>query len=103
MTHPVKGVVSESCGFNCGLKEGSHTKNLMHIPKDTLEKLMKAFFCKTVTVLTSILTKWQRDSPMGVGISRKSMVGFEGLWTHNDFLNFFGPEVNFENDLKIRF
>ena len=21
--------------------------------------------------------------PMGVGISRKSMVGFEGLWTHN--------------------
>lgn len=34
MTHPVKlkGVVSKSCGFNCGLKEGSHTQ-LMHIPR----------------------------------------------------------------------
>ena len=53
--------------------------------------------------LTSSLTKWQRDSPMEVTISRKSMVGFEGLWAHNDFWNFFGPEVSFENYLKIRF
>ena len=47
--------------------------------------------------LTSSLTKWQRDSPMEleVTISRKSMVGFEGLWAHNNFWNFFGPEVNF--------
>ena len=28
--------------------------------------------------LKSILTKWQRDSLMGVGISKKSMVDFEG-------------------------
>ena len=53
-------------------------------------------------ILTSILTKWQRDSPMGVGISRKSMEGFEFLWTHNNFWNFFGPEGNFKNDLKIQ-
>ena len=50
---------------------------------------------KNAQSLTSILTKWQRDSPMGVGISRKSMVGFEGLWVHDNFWNFFGPEVSF--------
>ena len=53
--------------------------------------------------LTSSLWNRQIKSHMGVGISRKSMVGFEGLWTHNNFSNFFGPEVKFENDLKIRF
>ena len=36
-------------------------------------------------------------------ISRKAIVRFEDLWTHSNFGNFFGPEVNFENDLKIRF
>ena len=42
--------------------------------------------------LTSSLSKSQRDSPMGVGISKKYMVGFEGLWVHNNFWNFFGPK-----------
>ena len=41
--------------------------------------------------------------PHGVGISRKSMVDFEGLWTHNNFWNFFGPEVNFEMTSKFVF
>ena len=36
-------------------------------------------------IFTLILTKKQRDSSMGVGTSRKSMVGFEGLWNHNIF------------------
>ena len=40
---------------------------------------------------------------MGVGISRKSMVGFDGIWAHNNHLNFVGPKVNYENDLKIVF
>ena len=57
----------------------------------------------TFKYLTSSLTKWQRDSPIVVVIYKKSMVGFEGLWTHNNFEIFFGPEVNFENDLKIHF
>ena len=34
------------------------------------------FIIYVILHLTSILTKWQRDSPMGVGISRKFMVGF---------------------------
>ena len=49
-------------------------------------------------ILTSILIKWQRDSPMEVGISRKSMVGFEGLLTHNNFGNFFRPQVDLDKD-----
>ena len=57
------------------------------------------------SMLTSILTKWQKDSFLEVGISRKSIVSFEGegLWTHNNYWNFSEPEVNFENDLKIHF
>ena len=37
------------------------------------------YFNSYVFVLTSSLTKWQKRFPIGVGISRKSMVGFEGL------------------------
>ena len=53
--------------------------------------------------LTSSLTKGQRESLIEVSISGKSMVGFEGLWAHDNFWIFFGPEVSFENYLKIRF
>ena len=44
--------------------------------------------------LTSSLTKWQRDSPMGVGIFRKSMMGF--------VLKVYGTIIIFEifSDLK---
>ena len=40
------------------------------------------FRCK---YLTSRLTKGQRKSPIEVSISGKSMVGFEGLWVHDNF------------------
>ena len=33
----------------------------------------------------SSLTKGQIDSPIGLGISRKSMASFLGLWAHNNF------------------
>ena len=49
------------------------------------------------------LTKGQREPPIDVSISEKSMMVFEGLWVHNNFWNFFGPEVSFENYLKICF
>ena len=61
------------------------------------------FLVEFFTDLTSCLTKGQRESPVEVSISGKSMLGFEGLWVHDNFWNFFGPEVSFENDLKIRF
>ena len=60
-------------------------------------------FINSKHILTSRLTKGQRKPPIEVNISGKSMVGFEGLLVHNNFWNFFGPEVSFENDLKIRF
>ena len=63
----------------------------------------ESFLCVFLIGLTSCLTKGQRESPIEVSISGKSMVGFEGLWVHDNFWNFFGPEVSFENDLKIRF
>ena len=40
---------------------------------------------------------------MGVGISRKSMVGLKVYGPKTIFEIFFGPKMNFENDLKIRF
>ena len=55
------------------------------------------------STLTRRLTKGQRELLIEVSISGKSMVGFEGVWVHNDFWNFFGPELSFENDFKIRF
>ena len=36
------------------------------------------------TGIVSCLSKSQRKLPIEVGISRKSMVGFEGLWIHNN-------------------
>ena len=49
------------------------------------------------------LSNRQTKPQIGVSISRKPMVGFEGLWAHNSFRNFFDPELSFENDFKIRF
>ena len=79
-----------------------HT-NMYYFPEKYGNVPQLKTFRKTRQILTSSLTKKQRDSPMGVGISRKYMVGFEGLWAHNNFWNFFGPELSFENDFKIRF
>ena len=42
------------------------------------------YFCH-ISSLTSSFTKGRRDFPMGVGIFRKSMMGFENLLTHNNF------------------
>ena len=47
--------------------------------------------------LTSILSKWHRDSPMGVGISRKSMVGFERSTYH--YVDFVFTLTNQLNDI----
>ena len=38
-----------------------------------------------LSYLTSRLTKGQRKPPIEVSISRKSVVGFEGLLVHNNF------------------
>ena len=44
-------------------------------------------------LLTFSLSSRQRKTPIEVGISKNSMVGFEGQWAHNNFWNFYGPEV----------
>ena len=53
--------------------------------------------------LTCRLSNRQTKPHIRVSISRKPMVGFEGLWANNNFWNFFGPELSFENYPKIRF
>ena len=57
----------------------------------------------SITYLTWRLSNRQTKPHIRVSIPRNPMVGFEGLWVHNNFWNFFGPKLSFENYLKICF
>ena len=66
-----------------------------HLPQIVLEQSIYVRF------LTTSLSKRQRKSLMGVGMPRKSVVCFEGLWAHRpskpmiDFLEIPSPMGDF--------
>ena len=53
--------------------------------KATLVDFFRNEYRKISIISTSSPSNRKRKPPIGVGISNKSMVGFEGLWANNNF------------------
>ena len=66
-----------------GLVKGK-MESLVYYAMTSPEKLDRIGIVYT-SCLTSSLSNRQTKPHIGVSISRKSMVGFEGLWAHNNF------------------